>query len=403
MTVPLSALCELIVDCEHKTAPVCEEGYPSIRTPNVGRGRLLLEGANRVDESTYRYWTKRAIPRPGDLIVAREAPVGNVAIIIPGQTVCLGQRTVLLRPNREIVDSQYLTYFLLAGYAQAYFRSCSIGSTVPHLNMKDIRSLPVPGLPNLDVQRRIAGILSAYDDLIEVNTRRIAILEEMARRLFDEWFVVLAGGQDSDVGRIGALGDLATLTGSSISPQAQPDRRYAHFSIPAYDEARLPATESGRDIMSNKLQFTPPAVLVSKLNPRIPRVWRVAVTPDAPSICSTEFMVLSPRTPAGSGWLTALLTSPQFGGAIRGLAQGTSTSHQRAKPDDVMALPVVIPGEEQIEIADRVLAAKYDFMDTLRAANRNLRAARDLLLPKLISGEIDLERAERGVEREAAE
>jgi type I restriction enzyme S subunit len=189
VTTPPLSICDLIVDCEHKTAPTSTWGYASIRTPNVGRGRLILEGVNRVDEQTYRCWTKRAIPSAGDIIIAREAPIGNVAIIMPSQSVCLGQRTVLVRVNKEIVDPQYLTYFLLGDYVQSYFHSCSIGATVPHLNMKDIRSLPLPTLPSLDAQRRIAGILSAYDDMIEVNTRRIVFMEEIARRLYDEWFV----------------------------------------------------------------------------------------------------------------------------------------------------------------------------------------------------------------------
>jgi restriction endonuclease S subunit len=71
----LNDICEFIVDCEHKTAPTQATGYPSIRTPNIGRGRLLLDKVNRVSEETYKAWTKRAIPQEGDLILAREAPV----------------------------------------------------------------------------------------------------------------------------------------------------------------------------------------------------------------------------------------------------------------------------------------------------------------------------------------
>lgn len=182
-------LCDLIVDCEHKTAPKSSTGYPSIRTPNVGRGRLILDGVNRVDEDTYTKWTRRATPRENDLIIAREAPVGNVALIRKGQKVCLGQRTVLVRPNPSKVDPEFLCYFLLGDYVQGRFLSAATGATVPHLNMSDIRSLPIPELPDRNRQRWIATTLAAYDDLIENNTRRIEILEEMARRLYEEWFV----------------------------------------------------------------------------------------------------------------------------------------------------------------------------------------------------------------------
>ena len=102
----LEDACEFIVDCLHNTALIQDTGYPSIRTPNVGRGRLILEGVNRVSEETYVEWTRRAVPLANDLIMAREAPAGNVAIIKNGQTVCLGQRTVHLRPNTQIVEAE---------------------------------------------------------------------------------------------------------------------------------------------------------------------------------------------------------------------------------------------------------------------------------------------------------
>lgn len=92
----LNDICKFIVDCEHKTAPTQETGYPSIRTPNIGRGRLLLDKVNRVSEETYKAWTKRAIPQENDLILAREAPVGNVAIIPKNLKLCLARKKSIL-------------------------------------------------------------------------------------------------------------------------------------------------------------------------------------------------------------------------------------------------------------------------------------------------------------------
>ena len=187
----LDDACEFIVDCLHKTAPVQSEGCPSIRTPNVGRGRLLLQGVNRVSEETYNEWTRRAVPRENDLILAREAPAGNVAIIKNGQTVCLGQRTVHLRPDPNQVDPDFLCYFLLAPPQQGALLAGETGATAGHVNMRDIRRLPLVGLPDQTVQRKAGAILAAYDDLIENNRRRMALLEEEARQLYREWFVRL--------------------------------------------------------------------------------------------------------------------------------------------------------------------------------------------------------------------
>jgi type I restriction enzyme, S subunit len=148
----LSDVAELIVDCEHKTAPTQEAGFPSIRTPNIGKGVLLLDNVKRVSPEVYRLWTRRAEPRSGDLILAREAPAGNVGVIPDGQKVCLGQRTVLIRPRKSLANSHFLAYLLLHPLIQSRLLEKSTGATVQHINMRDIRALKLGPLPSLDKQ-----------------------------------------------------------------------------------------------------------------------------------------------------------------------------------------------------------------------------------------------------------
>ena len=160
---PLAELCELIVDCEHKTAPIQEEGIPSIRTPNIGKGKLLLDGVNLVSEETYKAWTRRAEPLAGDLILAREAPAGNVAVIPENTRACLGQRTVLIRPKVDVFEPSFLAFLLLEPKTQAKLLAHSRGATVQHVNMKDIRALDVGAIPSLKVQRSIVSTLWNLD------------------------------------------------------------------------------------------------------------------------------------------------------------------------------------------------------------------------------------------------
>lgn len=190
MRVKLNDICELIIDCPHSTEPDEGRGYPIIRTPNIGVGYLDLEGVQRVSRAAYDRRNVRAVPRPGDLIMAREAPAGNVGIIREGMEVCLGQRTVLIRPDAKSVNSLFLNYYLNAPRQRHNLLRNSNGATVSHVNMPIIRNLPVE-LPDLETQRRIAGVLSAYDELIENNRKQIKLLEEAARRLYKEWFVDL--------------------------------------------------------------------------------------------------------------------------------------------------------------------------------------------------------------------
>ena len=116
-----------IIDCEHKTAPTEEVGIPLIRTPNIGEGRLILGNVQRISEKTYKLWTRRSEPKPGDLIMAREAPVGNVAIVPDGEKVCLGQRTVLIRVKAPEVDAYYLNYLLNSRAMNTYLNLLSNG------------------------------------------------------------------------------------------------------------------------------------------------------------------------------------------------------------------------------------------------------------------------------------
>jgi type I restriction enzyme S subunit len=179
---PLTDLCELIVDCEHKTAPTQELGIPSIRTPNIGKGRLLLDGVNRVSEETYKAWTRRAEPQAGDLILAREAPAGNVAVIPENTRVCLGQRTVLIRPNTTVFEPAFLAFLLLEPKTQAKLLANSRGATVQHVNMKDIRALDVGAIPSLDVQRSVVSTL--WD--LDAETQRLTRLYEQKQAALGE-------------------------------------------------------------------------------------------------------------------------------------------------------------------------------------------------------------------------
>lgn len=188
----LDSLCELIVDCEHKTAPTQETGYPSIRTPNVGKGELILENVNRVSYETYVKWTRRAVPKAGDLILAREAPAGNIAVIPEKIEICLGQRTVLLRPKKDKLISKYLAYLILSKDVQEILLSHSTGATVQHINMKDIRGFKIYNLSELTEQQSIVRKLDALraetQKLESIYQKKINDLEELKKSILQKAF-----------------------------------------------------------------------------------------------------------------------------------------------------------------------------------------------------------------------
>jgi type I restriction enzyme, S subunit len=188
----LDTLCELIVDCEHKTAPTQENGIPSIRTPNIGKGRLLLDGVYRVSDETYTEWTRRAEPQGGDLILAREAPAGNVAVIPDGMKVCLGQRTVLIRPKKSVFEPAYLAQLLLRQNSQRRLLAHSRGATVQHINMKDIRAFKIGAIPTPADQQRIVSqvneLFNTEDRLVSIYRQKLTALDDLKKSLLHQAF-----------------------------------------------------------------------------------------------------------------------------------------------------------------------------------------------------------------------
>lgn len=176
----IDEVCSSVVDCEHKTVPEDMHGSAwAVGTPAMNDGQIDFSRAKRISDDTYDLWTRRAIPVEGDLILAREAPVGPVVRVPASPRVALGQRTVLLRPRPDVIDSRYLHFLLMSSDMQHRMHSKSEGSTVRHLNVEDVRALPLPALPPLVEQRAIVGVLGALDDKIQSNHLTCRLLDQI--------------------------------------------------------------------------------------------------------------------------------------------------------------------------------------------------------------------------------
>jgi type I restriction enzyme S subunit len=264
------------------------------------------------------------------------------------------------------------------------------------------------GLPPIHAQRRIAAVLSAFDELIEINERRIELLEGLARSLYREWFVHFRfpGHEnvelvDSGLGpipegwEVRRLGSLVTLHSRSTRPADQPGTIFEHFSIPAFDAGALPAMDPGAAIKSAKYRVEAESVLLSKINPRIPRVWFVQPR-SVDAIASTEFLIWV-GVDVSNAWLWSLFWDGTFRATLLGSAGGTSTSHQRFKPGDVAGRSVSFPSATVLEAFDSLAEPALRQAASIREHNRQLAATRDLLLPRLVTGRLDISDVDLGV------
>lgn len=393
MSCKLNDVCELIVDCPHSTEPDEGEGYPIIRTPNIGVGYLDLEGVQRVSKAAYDRRNIRAVPRPNDLILAREAPAGNVGIIREGMEVCLGQRTVLIRPKAEKVSPLFLNYCLNAPKQRHALLSNSNGATVSHVNMPIIRNLVI-GLPDRETQDRIADVLSAYDELIENNRRQIKLLEEAAQRLYKEWFIDLKfpGHETTPIvdglpegWRMGCLGECCALI-KTISKQDERtgNELYIGLEHMPKDSICLRAHGVAADVVGNKTEFRKGDVLFGKIRPYFHKVGFAQFD----GVTSTDAIVM--RAVEGKqAFLLAVASSDEFVSYATATSK-TGTKMPRADWAAMKSYQVPIPSAD---VASRFENICESFLSAIAQCSSLIvaaREARDRLLPKLMSGEIEV-------------
>lgn len=385
----LSEVCEEIVDCLHETAPTQENGIPSIRTSNIENGRLDLANADRVSEETYQKWTQRSEPQPGDIILAREAPVGEVGMVPQDTRVCLGQRTVQLRPDRSEVAPRYLLFLLLDQEMQNRMESMAAGSTVAHLNLSDIRELELPELPPLLVQRRIADILGTLDDKIELNRRMNETLEEMAQALYRHWFVDFGPFQDREFKdteefgpipggwEVGEISDIAKFRNGKRPPTNA-------------EEGPVPVWGANGPTGRTEEAFFEEKVLITGRVGTLGNVFRI----ESPVWPSDNTITIRPREEHHFEFLYLTLRRIPFESISRGSTQPL-LAQKDLKPRTFPKPPV-----EELQAFHSKVRPMYERIDVNRSENQTLAETRDYLLPKLISGEIEVGAAEEVVETE---
>lgn len=385
----LSDVCEFIVDCPHSTAPDEGEGYPLIRTPNVGKGRLDLNGVHRVSESVYKQRIQRGAPRANDLIFAREAPAGNVALVQENQTVCLGQRTVLIRPNVQKVNPQYLVYYLLSPKPQYELLGTANGATVAHVNLPAIRNLKIE-LPEKSVQDKIGTILVTYDDLIENNQKQIKLLEEAAQRLYKEWFVDLRfpGHENTKIvdGVPEGWNEKKLSQVANVIMGQSPKSEFYNSEKKGLPFHQGVGSYGVRFVMDDiySTSYTriaePNSILFSVRAP----VGRLNITKN--KVVIGRGLAAINQTDGCQSYLYYLLKNKFFKDNI----VGNGSIFASVSKDELLNQKFLIPERNLMMQFEKIVSQMDKQIENLDSKNKKLIEARDRLLPKLMSGEVEV-------------
>ena len=181
-------LCSVVVDCPHSTPKWTANGKIVIRNKNIKHGKIDFSSPSYTDDEHFAQRIKRAKPQPGDIIITREAPIGDVGMIPENTECCLGQRMVLLRANQSVCDNFYLLYSLQSLYVQHQISwSEGTGTTVSNLRIPHLEQIQIPYLP-LEQQAKISSVLLALEEKIENNRRLNDNLQQQAAALFSSLY-----------------------------------------------------------------------------------------------------------------------------------------------------------------------------------------------------------------------
>ena len=355
-------------------------GHRALSAKNIKNGALVQEGSmNRVSDEMYYRWMTEEVER-GDVFITSEAPFGEVLYWDSDEKLVLSQRIFGLKVNRDVCDSRYLYYWMRSPFFQGELRGRATGTTVTGLRQPELLKCMVH-LPPRDVQAAIAHILGTIDDKIMFNNQTNGYLAELVSLEFMSRF-------SENVPTV-ELGQVLSISTKSLKPQDCFGEVWEHYSIPAYDEKHWPVFEPADGIKSNKYIVDKDCFLISKLNPTTKRIWMPACSSNRP-VCSTEFIVYKPNEPKHKSFYYAAIDAPAFTDFLLAHVTGSTGSRQRTQPKATLAYPMPAPGTEAIEdfcvFADPI----YEQIKTNELESKQLEGLRDVLLPRLMSGKIDV-------------
>ena len=448
-------MCEAVVDCPHSTPVWTDSGFVVLRNQNIKDRRLDLSAPSYTDEEHFKQRVRRMAPRPGDIVITREAPMGEVCKIPDGLTCCLGQRQVLLRPKAGI-NADYLLYALQSPVVQEQIRwNEGTGSTVSNIRIPVLEKIEIPRLGASE--QFIAAALKSVDDKIDLNRRINQTLEAIAQAIFQSWFVdfepvkakiaARAEGRDplraamsavsgkadaeldalppeqyeqlaatavlfpdemeeSELGEIpkgciaGSLGDICNFTaGSAFSPEHQGSAGGDYPFIKVSD-MNLVGNEVFIQSANNYVSQARQLEMKAKLHPQGATVFakigvalisnrrRLLITP---TIIDNNMMSASPiEGKSASYFLYSMLSTIDF----NTLVSGTALPYLNVS--DLRKIPIVRPLDGVCRAFELKAASIFLMMQKLAAQSVTLASVRDALLPKLLSGEIEVSGLDEG-------
>ena len=378
-----------------------DDGVPVVMPKNISAGKVDTSDIARIRESDVARLSQHCLS-VGDIVYGRRGEIGRHAFISSREKGWLcgtGCLRITPGPSSEVVP-RYLHYFLDVPGTISWIANQAIGATMPNLNTSILRSVPI-SYPSVQTQNKIAAVLSDYDDLIENNLQRIRILEEMAQALYREWFVEFRfpGHErvtfvESPNGKAPAMWEACSLTDLADVLSGGTPRT----GVPEYWDGDIPFF-TPRDSHGGFYVFSTEKTIsqrgLKSCNSRLYPKDTVFVTargtvgniamPTSGMAMNQSCYALAGRS-VGQRFLFLCLKD-----RVHHLKRNTGgATFDTIVVDTFRRIPALRPPEGLVARFESLVAPLFERLPVLLAQNRNLRMTRDLLLPRLISGELDV-------------
>ena len=378
MTSELSSLCSYAKG-KVSVDTLSKRNYVSTENMMPNKGGIVDAGALPSAQYTQQYIKD-------DILVSNIRPYFKKIWMADDDGGCSND-VLVFRADRGC-DSTFLYYILANDAFFNYASATSKGTKMPRGDKTAIMQYKVPCF-NYETQLRIGKLLRSIDDRIAVNKKINDNLEQQAQAIYHERFETVSPNDLPSDWRIVTLGEVATISNKSFNPLKEPEILLEHYSIPAFDEARFPVFELSTSIKSNKFIIDASCFMISKLNPTTKRVWKpYCLTGNA--VCSTEFIVYKAKDQSITDFLYSVIDSGSFSDFMCSHVTGSTGSRQRTTPSDTLSYELILPSGDELAEFQSLVSPMYAQIRINAIENDRLKRLRDSLLPKLMSGEIDV-------------
>jgi type I restriction enzyme S subunit len=371
---------DALIDYRGKTPKKSKTGIMTLSAKSVKNNHIDYSQCYFISEEEYEKFMVRGFPKKGDILLTTEAPLGLVARL-DRNDVAIAQRLLTLRGKENVLDNDYLLYYLQSPIGQASLKARETGTTVTGIKQAEFRKIEIE-IPDYEVQKKVSGILRVIDQKIEFNNAINNNLEQQAKALYKDWFFNFSpfssDGNLPDDWRLGTVGDIIQL----------------------HDSKRVPLSGAERDKMAKVYPYYGATSLMDYVDNYLFDGIYILLGEDGTVVDSLGFPIL--QYVYGQFWVNnhAHIITGKEGFSVEELylffsltnikSIVTGAVQQKVSQQNLKKVPAIIPSKEALGAFDEITQPIFAQIRNLRDENANLSQLRDTLLPKLMSGELDV-------------